>query len=195
MIISCLGDSLTEGDYGIFGKRCIANVQSENYPYFLSQLTGAEVRNFGKCGYKASTFLDYYQNGNVNVKNSDIIIIMLGTNGGIDPSDFESYENKCYDGIVERCLADAPNAKIYLCTPPHVTTNPEWLNCGYAGQVADAVAFVRAYAEKKQIKLIDTASCSDFTEENEKIMQPNDGLHFGKVGYMTLAKFIADAIK
>ena len=27
--ICCLGDSLTEGDYGIFGKSGIANVQPE----------------------------------------------------------------------------------------------------------------------------------------------------------------------
>ena len=49
-VICCLGDSLTEGDYGIFGKSGIANVQPENYPYFLSKITGWEVRNFGKCG-------------------------------------------------------------------------------------------------------------------------------------------------
>ncbi len=34
MRICCLGDSLTEGDYGVFGKRGIANVHAENYPFF-----------------------------------------------------------------------------------------------------------------------------------------------------------------
>ena len=32
--ICCLGDSLTEGDYGIFGKSGIANVKTDNYPCF-----------------------------------------------------------------------------------------------------------------------------------------------------------------
>ncbi len=35
MIISCLGDSITEDDYRIKGKRDIANVNSKNYLYFL----------------------------------------------------------------------------------------------------------------------------------------------------------------
>lgn len=29
MIICCLGDSLTEGDYGIFGSRGVGNVQEK----------------------------------------------------------------------------------------------------------------------------------------------------------------------
>ena len=49
MKICCLGDSLTEGDYGVKGKSGIANVKKENYPYFLAQSTGWEVKNFGFC--------------------------------------------------------------------------------------------------------------------------------------------------
>ena len=46
--VVCLGDSLTEGDYGIFGRSGIANIQPKGYPWFLEKLTGWEVRNFGK---------------------------------------------------------------------------------------------------------------------------------------------------
>lgn len=71
MVISCIGDSLTEGDYGVFGKRGIANVHKENYPYFLALLTGAEVHNFGKCGFTSTDYRKYYEKGNVDVKGSE----------------------------------------------------------------------------------------------------------------------------
>lgn len=190
MVISCIGDSLTQGDYGIYGKRGIANVQPENYPYFLTLLTNAEVRNFGRCGFTSTSWKTFYDNGNVNLEGSDIIIILLGTNGGLDDKQ-DIQGNADYKYIVDVCKKDAPNAKIFLCTPPHVTTNPEYSNCGYADQVEKAVAFVRNFAKKEQLPLIDTALCPFFTEETEHIMQPNDGLHFGKEGYQKLAEFIS----
>lgn len=190
IIISCLGDSLTEGDYGVKGKSGIANVHNENYPYFLSKFIDATVRNFGKCGFTSSSYKKYYDTGSVTVKDSDIIIIMLGTNGCLDPKE-DIKGNHDYEYLVKKCCEDAPEAEIILCTPPHVTKNTEYSNCGYANQVEKAVIFVRDFALKNGFKLIDTAKCPDFTAENESVMQPNDGLHFGVAGYKKLAKYIA----
>ena len=194
MIISCIGDSLTEGDYGVKGKKGIANVHNENYPYFLSQITGSDVRNLGKCGFNATTYKNYYDDGNVNVSASDIIIIMLGTNGGLDPEN-DAQGNRDYKYIVDRCWTDAPEAQIVLCTPPHVTENPEYSNYGYANQVKNAVLFVRSFARENGLKLIDMANCPYFTAESEDIMQPNDGLHFSETGYRRLAEYIASYLK
>lgn len=189
--IYCLGDSLTEGDYGIPGKSGIANVQPENYPYFLSQLLPeARVHNLGKCGYTATSYLRFYQQGNVNVRDADVIIIMLGTNGGLDPI-ANTEGNRDFRALLRLCRHDAPQARLILCTPPHATRNPACSNWGYANQVEKAVAFVRQLAGEAGTELIDTARCPDFTPENEAEMQPNDGLHFGRKGYETLAKFIA----
>ena len=191
--ICCLGDSLTEGDYGIYGKSGIANVQPEGYPYFLEQITGCQVRNFGKSGYTATSYLDHYRAGNVDLNGADTVIVMLGTNGGLDPVE-ETAGNRDFRELLKLCRQDAPRAAIYLCTPPHVTENPAYSNCGYAPQVEKAVAFVRKIAGEMDFPLIETALCPDFTAENEAVMQPNDGLHFGKTGYETLAKFIANAL-
>ena len=190
IIISCLGDSLTEGDYGVKGKSGIANVHNENYPYFLSKFIDATVRNFGKCGFTSSSYKKYYDTGSVTVKDSDIIIIMLGTNGGLDPEN-DTQGNRDYKYIVDECRNDAPKARIVLCTPPHVTENPEYSNYGYAEQVKKAVLFVRNFADKSGLKLIDVANCPYFTAESEYIMQPNDGLHFSETGYRKLAEYIA----
>lgn len=191
--ICCLGDSLTEGDYGIFGKSGIANVKPENYPLFLQNITGKQVKNYGKCGYNATSYLQFYLDGNVDLSDADTVIIMLGTNGGLDPLQ-ETRGNGDFRELLRLCRQDAPRAKIYLCTPPHVTVDPAWSNCGYAPQVEKAVAFVRTLAEETATALIETALCPDFTAEKEAVMQPNDGLHFGRTGYETLAKFIADAL-
>ena len=193
-IIVCIGDSLTEGDYGIKGKRGIANVQEKGYPYFLERIMDCEARNFGKCGYTSVNYLKYYKEGNVKLCGADAIVVMLGTNGALD-LDADTQGNRDYHELISLLRHDAPSAKIYLCTPPHVTSNPEYSNCGYADKVAKAVNWVRAYAEKEGIALIDTANAPAFTAETEYIMQPNDGLHFGEEGYKALAEFIAEHIK
>ena len=190
MVISCIGDSLTEGDYGVFGKSGIANVHKENYPYFLAQLTGAEVRNFGKCGFTSTSYRKYYEDGNVDIKGSDAVIVMLGTNGGLDPEN-ETDGDRDFDILIKKIQNDVPTAKIVLCTPPHATKNRKYSNFGYAGRVEKAVSFVRNYALKQNYKMIDVARCPDFNDDTESIMQPNDGLHFCREGYKKLAEFIA----
>lgn len=194
MIISCIGDSLTEGDYGVFGKSGIANVKEKNYPYFLAQIMNCEVRNYGKCGANSTSYIEYYRSKKPDITNSDIIIIMLGTNGGLDP-EHDSRANTDFDEIVKACNGDEPKAEIILCTPPRATENPEYSNYGYAEQVKKAVLFVRNFADKSGLKLIDVANCPYFTAQSEYIMQPNDGLHFSETGYRKLAEYIALYLK
>ena len=193
-VIVCIGDSLTEGDYGIKGKRGIANVQEKGYPYFLERIMDCEARNFGKCGYTSVSYLKYYKEGNVKLCGADAIIVMLGSNGALDP-DNECEGNADYRELISLLRHDAPGAKIFLCTPPHVTENPEYSNCGYAERVEKAVRWVRAYAKEEGLDLIETANAPAFTAETEHIMQPNDGLHFGEEGYKALAEFIAEYLK
>lgn len=194
MRILCIGDSLTEGDYGFRDKRGVANVHAEKYPFFLSQLLGVETVNAGKCGYTSTKYLKYYQEGNVTAAGADIVIIMLGTNGGLDPEN-ETQGNADYEALVDLVRRDAPEARIFVCTPPHVTENPAYINCGYADRVDKAVRWVRAYAARSGLDLIDVANAPMFTSETESVMQPNDGVHFGEVGYRTMADFFAEQLK
>lgn len=194
MRIYCLGDSLTEGDYGVYGKRGIANVQPKNYPNFLAELCGASVVNCGKCGYRTTDYIKYYESGNVQPQDADIIIIMLGTNGGLDPEQ-ETPENLAYKQLLDRCRQDAPKACIYLCTLPHASEDPNKPHFEKAPAVKKGVAFVKLLAKEYNLDVIELALCPEFTAENEHIMQPNDGLHYGETGYQVMAKFIFDAIK
>ena len=142
MKIACIGDSLTEGDYGVFGKRGIANVNEKGYPYFLAKSTGATVLNYGKCGYTSTTYLEYYKSGAIDVNNTDIILVMLGTNGGLDPKN-DVQGNKDYLSLISRLKNDAPLAKIVLITPPHVTSDPTMSNCGYQKNIDSAIPVVK----------------------------------------------------
>lgn len=194
LIISCIGDSLTEGDYGVFGKSGIANVKEKNYPYFLAQIMNCEVRNYGKCGANSTSYIEYYRSKKPDVTNSDIIIIMLGTNGGLDP-EHDSQANTDFDEIVKACNGDEPKAEIILCTPPRATENPEYSNCGYMPIIRKAAEFIRNYAFNNKIHLIDIAKYDGFGTGHETEMQPNDGLHFGESGYKKLAEIIAGGIR
>ena len=188
MKICCVGDSLTHGDYGVFGKRGIANLSDKNYPFFLSEILEQPVCNLGCCGITSTGYLQRYRENRYDFSDADIILVMLGTNGGLW-GEFKQH----YIELV-KALENDYGAEVILITPPHVTENPEFSNCGYAGGVATAVKCAKELAAVNKNKLIDLASYSEFNAENEKIMQPNDGLHYGELGYKHMATFIAKAL-
>lgn len=194
MVICCIGDSLTEGDYGIKGKTGIANIHPENYPHFLSKLTGAEVRNFGKCGWRSSHMLEWYQKGGLDLKGASLILIMLGTNGGQNSSG-SSPENSAYLKLIHSIQTDVPGAVLMLLTPPHATEDPSFSNCGYMPQILEAQKFTRQTALSLDLPLIDLALSPRITSETEAKLQSNDGLHFNEDGYRILAEEVLSGIR
>ncbi len=193
MLICCLGDSLTKGDYGVKGMSGVANVKEENYPYFLAKLLNCETKNYGYCGIKPEQYLWAYKDGSIDVSKADVIIVMLGTNGGLSAED-ETQNNIAFKELIQCIKFDAPNAKVYICTPPFATENPEYSNFGYAPRVKEATRFIKKFCNENGYNIIDVNACKDFCEENVDILQSNDGLHMSKTGYKTLAKFIAEHI-
>ncbi len=193
MKILCIGDSLTEGEYGVPGTPDVKNVHAENYPYYLAQYLGCETVNAGMGGYTQSAYLRYYQTGAVDVSGADIILLLLGTNGELHHA-MQTKGNEDYAALVALLQKDAPNAKLVLITPPHITTDPEKYFSRAAHNAINGVPFVRRFASENGLPLIDAAAFSEFCDETEEIMQPNDGLHFGQLGYQTLARKIADAL-
>jgi len=192
--IACIGDSLTEGDYGIFGKSGIANVHSENYPYFLSILTKSEVKNFGYCGYKSSDVLNKFNNGEIDVSGCSIILIMLGTNGGQTETG-KSVDDLAYLEIINQCKKQSSAAKIYLICPPYASSNPKWSNAGYLGRILDTEKFLHTIKPLINLPIINVYRDGPFKESTEEIYQNSDGLHLNKEGYKALADFIYLYIK
>ena len=200
--ILCVGDSLTYGDYGttVPGRGYPHN---ENYPYYLAKYTGASVEWYARGGYTATNLYgDYHdgifsgagRDGEYSAKDADFVIVMLGTNGGLTKNGkahFESYR-KLVEGLKKDMKA---GAKLILMTPPHATKDPSKVNYGYAENVSDAYGAVYALAKEQNLPVFDVYRDSGLSEKNETLMQPNDGLHFGGVGYSTLAAFVTNELK
>ncbi len=200
--IVCLGDSLTYGDYGttVAGK---GYPHAENYPYFLANYTGALVEWYARCGYNAANIASDYSNGvmyseavgkRVDLTDADYIIIMLGTNGGLeligDRTNYDSYLT-----LVQSIRSDIPEAKVILVTPPHATEDKSKVNYGYMPNVQSAYSGVYKIADICGIPVFDALYDSGIDETTEEIMQPNDGLHFGGVGYASFAAYITNQLK
>lgn len=168
-------------------------MKERNYPYFLKMLTGANVVNCGRCGIRQSGYLKYYKDGKVDVCGADFVIIMLGTNGGLDDT-CQTDDNRDYAELINLINQDEPKAQIILCTPPHATSDKTKSGYGCADRVAAAVRFTKKFASENNLDCIALDKCPLFTYENEVVMQPNDGVHYSEVGYAVMAIYIRDAL-
>lgn len=193
--IVCIGDSLTEGDYGS-NPAGTMNVHAENYPYFLAEITGANVKNAGRCGYSAEL---YYNNQLSKValsEETDLVLIMLGTNNGLtdtidadtSAAHYASYaktQTGYYARIIETCMEKTNGrAQIILMTPP-VTTQRN------RSSLETTVSVIKKFGEKYGLPVIDNYYACGITYENIGSYMPIDELHCGYTGYKLLANYIA----
>lgn len=189
--IACIGDSLTEGDYGpitSYGGR-----RFENYPYYLSHLTGAETVNYGRCGASSSSYYyEHYNRGDVDVSDADIILLMLGTNKGL--AEDTPFHTDYVRLVNEILTAKKPSAQLILITPPSATTDPAKINYGYMDNVLSANAAVKAIAKEKGLICFDALNDSPIQPETEERYQSFDGLHMNAAGYEAFARYIAEEL-
>ena len=202
--IVCVGDSLTYGDYGttVHGK---GYPHAENYPYYLAKYTGASVEWYACGGYTAKALARDYSNGvfsgigrpgvSVSVKDADIVLVMLGTNGGLPLVGDRSNYDACLS-LANNLKNDVKKgARVVLMTPPPATTDESKVNYGYAPNVASAYAGIYKIAGNLSLPVFDVYRDSGFSDENEALFRPNDGLHFAGVGYGALAAFAANELR
>ena len=185
--IVCIGDGITEGDYS--GKNKVTlSLHYRNYPYFLQQALGAEVVNYGKKDATAKTALDAYKSGVMNVKDADIILIMLGTNKGLEGDMGAAYE-ELLDLIAKDKKTDAT---IVLLTPTHATSDNKKTGKGNDAIVTKAAEIVRATATARSLAVIDVWKDSPIQTATENNYQSHDGLHLTEAGHRVLAEFLLE---
>ncbi len=188
--VVCIGDSLTEGDYGL--QVGVANVFYRNYPFFLSQQTGATTVNWGYSGATADSYQrQWLRMAEKSVEDADVVIIMLGTNLGLTGANAIAY--KTIVTKVQESMKEG--ATLVLVTPPHATEMAGKPNYGYNGIATTAGEFVRVYAAEAGLPLIDAYVNSPIQEENEDIYQKNDGLHMCEEGYEAFAAFMVEELR
>ncbi|MBM6615643.1 SGNH/GDSL hydrolase family protein [Desemzia sp. RIT804] len=197
-----VGDSLTEGDYGS-NPAGTKNVKPENYPYFLQKYLGCKVNNKGKSGYTATAWwvnmaqtIDYTQH--------DIMLIMLGTNGGLTDTlledttitdgqtylDYADTNTGDYCKIIEHAMNQNKALQIILLTPPHVG-DMRPLNKTNAQNTKPVVYKI---AERYKLPVIDMDKAG-FNDYNQSFFQPIDQLHFGLEGYKRMGTYIGSQVK
>lgn len=200
--ICCIGDSLTEGDYGSYPSGT-PNVHSQNYPFYLQKLTNAEVDNLGHCGDSAQYWWTHRRNELVAGKDYDCIYIFLGQNGEIAGNvetvtaggDYWNYGDTNLGGycaIIEHCKYLYPNAHIFLINQPYNIKEPSWTE-----KVSGQIAKVSVHYN---LPIIDIMNGTPMNRGNgdiyrpvgfDPVNEPYGNQHFGKIGYYTLAKYIA----
>lgn len=204
--ILCIGDSLTQGDYGSDPAGTM-NVKNENYPYFLSKFLNCNVDNKGVCGITA---LNYWNNKvkTIDFENNlyDIIIIMLGTNAALtdtieedtnitNEQNYEDYadtQTGRYCSIIEY-IAQKTNSKaqIILCTPPHVGIKRQ----GNRNNAINSNEIIKKIGKKYAVPVIDLLNELGINDINQDIFQPIDNLHFNEKGYQKMGSLIGSKIK
>ena len=205
MKIACLGDSITAA----------TNLENEenylqySYPQKLQELLGAEeVFNLGIGGssigrYWSDAFVDRYTE---IPEDTDIIIVMGGTNDGFCASDdeFGSLEEREYrtfcgdlDELMRGLREKYPDAVIFFATPlPNVLQDCLMSEREYLLPQKKFVDAMKALAKEYGIEVIDlyNSNILDSHDANVIAEYMPDGVHGSQEGYQVLAEHFAGEI-
>ena len=192
--IICMGDSLTRGESG--GSQSVQ--LATNYPFYFKKLTQADVTNQSQGGITAQGFWNTFAS-TYDYTPFDCAVIFLGTNGGltdtvetdcnVDYTQNADTNTGCYGKIIGRIKATAPNCKIFVIAGVN----------DYVRRATKMNPAVRALAEFYDVGLVDVENCimsdSGGAETAERYLyRPIDGIHYNRLGYMTLANMIYDSM-
>ena len=185
-----IGDSLTRGVLGTTGG--INNRIS--YPYYVGKMTGWNITNAGHGGY---TTIQFWENDlkTLDFTDKDVCFIFLGQNGGFTDTleddttisgnqtyeDYAETNTGCYCKIIEYIKEQNPNIHIFMLM----------------GAGANATTVLPQIAEKYHLPCLNIYKNQYFYMGNTKVYHPykSDGVsrdlvHFGKIGYIDLAKSV-----
>lgn len=205
--IACLGDSITaasnlEGEEGY---------QQYAYPSRLKDLLGArEVCNLGIGGssigrYWADAFVDRYQE---IPEDTDIIIVMGGTNDGFCASDkeFGNLEERAYrtfcgdlDELMKGLKDSYPEADIFFATPlPNVLHDYLRREREHLLPQKDFVDVIITLAKEHGYGIIDLYNSNILDSHDVNVIADYipDGVHGNQAGYQIMAEhFAAELIR
>lgn len=200
--IACLGDSITAA----------ANLEDEEnylsyaYPAVLGELLGAdEVYNLGIGGssigrYWADAFVERYTQ---IPEDSDIIIVMGGTNDGfcLSEEEFGTLSERepwtfCgdLDELMRGLKENYPDAEIYFVTPlPNILQDYLMRERDYLLPQSNLVNVILTLSAEYDFHVIDLYNSNILDSHDADILADYvpDGVHASKAGYRILAEHIA----
>lgn len=200
--IACLGDSITAAT-NLEGQEDYLKM---SYPYQLGKVLNAgEVVNLGIGGssigrYWDNAFVDRYKE---IPEDSDIIIVMGGTNDGFCASEkelgsLEEREKRTFAGDLDELLKglkkDYPNAEIVLVTPlPNILHDMLRRDRKDLLPQSSFVAIMKQLSEEYEIPVIDLYGSGILDSHDAAVIHSfiPDGVHGNEMGYRYLAEHIA----
>ena len=200
--IACLGDSITAAT-NLEGQE---NYLEMSYPYQLGKVLNAgEMVNLGIGGssigrYWDNAFVDRYKE---IPEDSDIIIVMGGTNDGFCASEKElgslqEREKRTFAGDLDELLKglkkDYPDAEIVLVTPlPNILHDMLRRDRKDLLPQSSFVAIMKQLSEEYEIPLIDLYGSGILDSHDAAVIHSfiPDGVHGNEMGYRYLAEHIA----
>lgn len=200
--IACLGDSITAAT-NLEGQE---NYLEMAYPYQLGKVLNAgEMVNLGIGGssigrYWDNAFVDRYKE---IPEDSDIIIVMGGTNDGFCASEKElgslqEREKRTFAGDLDELLKglkkDYPDAEIVLVTPlPNILHDMLRRDRKDLLPQSSFVAIMKQLSEEYEIPLIDLYGSGILDSHDAAVIHSfiPDGVHGNEMGYRYLAEHIA----
>ena len=207
MKIACLGDSITKAA-NLEGEE---NYEQYAYPARLQELLGAEeVYNLGIGGssigrYWADAFVDRYTE---IPQDSDIIIVMGGTNDGfcVSEEEFGSLDERAYhtfcgdlNELMSGLRENYPDAQIFFATPlPNVLQDYLMSEREYLLPQKDFVEVIQTLAGEYDFELIDLYNSNVLDSHDANIIKEYmpDGVHGNPAGYQILAeRFAGELVK
>ena len=200
--IACLGDSITAAT-NLEGQE---NYLEMSYPYQLGKVLNAgEMVNLGIGGssigrYWDNAFVDRYRD---IPEDSDIIIVMGGTNDGFCASEKElgslqEREKRTFAGDLDELLKglkkDYPDAEIVLVTPlPNILHDMLRRDRKDLLPQSSFVAIMKQLSEEYEIPVIDLYGSGILDSHDAAVIHSfiPDGVHGNEMGYRYLAEHIA----
>lgn len=199
--IVCIGDSLTEG------YTANSVVLTDNYPKNMQENLGLSytVFNAGVGGSQAITWYSTWKDFlNLQTYNTDIIIIMLGANGGINntfETDVDAYTHysdyantvtgkTC--ALIEWLQEQVPNALIVFATPTYIDATKA---AGNAAQADRQCLYMSELVDRYFIPVIDIRNSMGINPKNSDTWLSSDGLHGTTSFYEKLGMLFANQIK
>ena len=200
--IACLGDSITAAT-NLEGQE---NYLEMSYPYQLGKVLNAgEMVNLGIGGssigrYWDNAFVDRYKE---IPEDSDIIIVMGGTNDGFCASEKElgslqEREKRTFAGDLDELLKglkkDYPDAEIVLVTPlPNILHDMLRSDRKDLLPQSSFVAIMKQLSEEYEIPVIDLYGSGILDSHDAAVIHSfiPDGVHGNEMGYRYLAEHIA----
>lgn len=188
--ICCIGDSLTEGQYGVDSVTSQDMGKHDGYPYFLSRMIDCEVENLGIGGMSTKTWWQnkdsHFTPEQLDFSNYDCFIIFLGTNGGLagNPDATEDSMLGYYCKIIDKCQTESPNSPIFLVGFPWSQNRTESM-----------VSQLEVLSTAEDLPILHLETSEILTYANRLVNQPFDkALHYGRLGYLRLASEIKRCI-